>query len=70
VRNGKERTFATLGLAWRVAKLISAPQSLAQRWFPDKRYRRKNVTGFGLVREQTARDAEYGEQRRGPKSPL
>lgn len=30
VRNSKERTFATLGLAWRVAKLVAAPQRLAQ----------------------------------------
>jgi hypothetical protein len=47
VRNGKERTFATLGLAWRVARLDAAPQSLAQPRFPDKRFRRRKAFGCG-----------------------
>jgi hypothetical protein len=38
LRDSKERTFATLGLAWRVARLVFAPQSLAQPPFPDKRF--------------------------------
>jgi hypothetical protein len=50
------------GLAWRVARLISAPQSLAQPQFLDNLYRRRKVPGPAamFVSEQSRRTITCG----------
>src|SRR5580704_6297798 len=64
VRNGKERTFATLGLAWRLARLISAGQSLAQPRFTDNRYRRIVKVLEGCI--VPSKEGAWREVRRRP----